>query len=139
MAGRALNLVDAARALGVAERSLRRWITEGAPTVRRGRRGRGGGTLLDVEAVSAWRAASQGAAGRPVDDADQLRAVLAALPQAIAATIDEQFQDASGPHKRALAAEFAALGYRICFLLEDLGGPPVVELPALERLRAIVK
>ncbi len=136
MSSPAANLAEAAAALGVTERSVRRWIAEGAPTVCRGRRGRGGGTLLDIKAIEAWRA-SQGAVGRPGADADQLRAVLAGLPQAIAAMIAEQFRDASGPHKRALASEFAALGYRLCFLIEDAGGPPVAKLPALEQLRGI--
>lgn len=134
----ALNLVDAARALGVAPVTLRRMIAAGAPVARPGRRGRGGEALLDPAAVKAWQA-SRGATRDQAGEADALRAALSRLPQRIAALADAQFQDAEGPHKRQLAGEIAAFAYRVLFALEDVAGIPTVELDELERLRKVAR
>lgn len=46
---------EAAAALDIHPATLRRWIDAGAPVARRGGRGRGKRTLIDVPAVQAWR------------------------------------------------------------------------------------
>ena len=51
----AVTLPVAARELGVSVPALRREIARGAPVARRGGRGRGRATLVDVAAVRAWR------------------------------------------------------------------------------------
>lgn len=64
----------AARVLGVPVGTVRRWIRDGAPVARRGRRGRGHAVLVDPEAVTRWReAVEQG----------ECAAVLAELEHAI--------------------------------------------------------
>ncbi len=53
--------------------TVRRWIKQpGCPVVRRGRRGPGGGALLDLAAVAAWRGGPvSGPAGFSVDEVMQ--------------------------------------------------------------------
>jgi hypothetical protein len=54
MAG--LPIHEAARELGVSVPTLRRWVAQGAPTVRAGWVGRGNGSRVHVEAVRQWHA-----------------------------------------------------------------------------------
>src|SRR5690606_32463639 len=80
----ALPIPAAAAQLGVSTPTLKRWLRQGAPVARRGRRGRGCRTLIDPEAIRAWRRAQ---------DADhaQVEAVLRAL----AGRIPELLADAA--------------------------------------------
>lgn len=130
----ALPLPAAARALGVSERQLRRFLRDGAPVARRGGRGRGRATLIDVEAVRAWRA-------RPDD---RLRQFAGEVPELVAEAAEEAFQLVEGPQKRAAAGILAGAWYvtttrllgRLRGDLPDLQDPSAIP-PPIERLREI--
>jgi hypothetical protein len=109
----ALPLPAAAHELGVAPRTLARWLAAGAPAVRRGRRGRGGRALVDVAAVRAWRASCE-AAAHP-----DLEALAAELPELVADAVLEAFRQTEGPHKRATAGALAGAWLLIVYALLD--------------------
>ena len=62
----AISITEAARQLGKSTATVRRWIAQGAPTVALGKDGRGNGSLVDVDALRAWRT---GVAAQRGDDA----------------------------------------------------------------------
>lgn len=112
----ALPLPQAAAELRVSPRTLRRWLRQGAPTVARGRRGRGGRALVDPRAIAAWRLSCEA-----VEHAD-LEVFAAELPELVADAMLEAFREVDGPHKRAAAGVLAGAWY-------------VVTVRALDRLR----
>lgn len=121
MSRRLLPIREAAQALGVSESTLRR----GAPVARRGRRGKGGAALYDVDALQAWRDGEHGAA--PASEFLEL----------LGAVLWAQFAAMSGPHKRAIAGEFAAAWHRMHFELDDRGFTVSAQRIEIERLRLI--
>ncbi len=126
---RPVTIPEAARALGVSDSTLRRWLKAGAPVVRRGRKGRGGQTLIDVGAVQAWR----GMPGTPVGiSASQVAGL-------VAKGVEDAFRDADGPHKAAAAALMVATWYHVSArILEAMGDPdPDIIPPEVERLLQI--
>ena len=127
MTVRLLNLREAAAALGSSEASLRRWCDQGAPIARRGRRGKGGAALYDVNALKAWRDGDRG-----VEPASEFLALLGSVLWA-------QFLATSGPHKRAIASDFAAAWYRMRWELEDRGSSTGAAPIEIERLRLIAQ
>lgn len=132
-------LPEAARALGVSTPTLKRWLRQGAPVARRGRRGRGCRTLIDPEAIRAWRRAQ---------DADhaQVEAVLRALagrvPELLAEAAAEAFRLA--PDKRGAAWTACAVWQlSVAAVLDhlrecgaDVGDPDAIP-ECIERLRKI--
>jgi len=109
----ALSIPDAARALGVSPRAVRRMVERGAPVARRGGRGRGRATLIDVAALRAWQRPS----GRLVAPVVLARTIPAAIATAIAAA----YRDVDRSDKRALAGIFAASWYvASCAALDEL-------------------
>lgn len=129
-----LPIAQAARALGTSETSLRRWIKAGAPVARRGRRGRGHVTLIDVAAVEAWRAGGDDAA---------LRDLAARLPELLGDAMVEAHRLA--PDKRG-AAWMACASWQLALyaindhLAERLGELPPPQVPeSIERLRKIIE
>lgn len=135
----ALPIPAAAAALGVSVPTLKRWIGQGAPVARRGRRGRGCRTLLDPEAIRAWRQAQ---------DADhaQVEAVLRALagriPELLADAAAEAFRlapDKRGAAWTACAAWQLSLAAVLDHLREcgaDISDPDAIP-ESIERLRKI--
>lgn len=109
----ALPLLAAAGELGISEPTLRRWIARGAPVAKRGRRGRGCETLVEVAAIAAWRGA------RP----DELRALAGEIPELVSDACWEAFLLVEGPHRTAAAGVLAGTWY-------------VVTTSLLDRLRA---
>ncbi|MDQ5978256.1 MAG: hypothetical protein QG602_1230 [Verrucomicrobiota bacterium] len=97
----ALPLPAAAVELGISEPTLRRWLRQGAPVTRQGRRGRGRVALVDPVAVRRWRAPGK-AAG--ID----AQVLAAELPELLAAAVWQTFVTITGPHKRPCAGELAA-------------------------------
>lgn len=97
-------LPAAAAELGITSRTLRRWISEGAPVSRRGQRGRGCVTLVDPAAISAWRS------GTRAPDA-ALRAFAARIPEILADAAMQTFMAVQGAHKRPSADVLAAAWY----------------------------
>lgn len=111
-------------------------IADGAPVVRRGRRGRGGcTTLVDVAQLTAWRC-------RISDERDAVLEALADdVPQIIAAAVHAAFADLDAPWKRSAAGLLAGVGYRVIVAVLDRvrkDAPNVPELaelpPEIERL-----
>lgn len=109
--------------------TLRRWLRKGAPQVRRGRRGRGGGALLDVAAIRAWR-------NRTAVQASSIsaRALAAEIPELLAGAAMESFHAVTAPQKRAIAGVLAAAWYVSACALRDrlaLLDPTIPEIDAL--------
>jgi len=125
---RLLALREAAAALDTSEASIRRWVDQGAPIARRGRRGKGGAALYDVDALKAWRGGDRGTATPDCDFLELLGAVLWA-----------QFLATSGPHKRAIASDLAAAWHRMRWELEDRGSSAGAAPIEVERLRLIAQ
>lgn len=94
-----LPINDAALRLGVHRRTLTSWIEHGAPVVRQGRPGRGKPTLVDPDAVRAWR-------GQPAAPAAPGPS-LAELGTALAWALDEVFELSSRRDRQALARDLA--------------------------------
>jgi hypothetical protein len=109
----AVPLPVAARVLGIAPRTLTRWLAAGAPAARPGRRGRGGRALVDPAAISAWRAGS--AATAPLE----LTVFAAEVPNIVAAAVLEAYRRIEGPHKRATAGALAGTWYVVTIALLD--------------------
>ena len=55
-----VTISEAAKALGVTASTVRRWIQHGAPTECPGKEGRGHGALVNLQALSLWRASRLG-------------------------------------------------------------------------------
>jgi hypothetical protein len=133
-----VHVTAAAHSLGISVPTLRRWLRQGAPQARRGRRGRGGDALVDPAAVRAWRASCA-----VVEHAD-LEVLAGELPELVGRAVAEAFAAVEGPHKRAAAGVLAGAWYVVTTKLLDrlrrdvprLRDPDVV--PAqIDHLRAI--
>lgn len=97
---------EIAAQFNVSPRTVLRWIEGGCPTVRRGRKGNGGGFVLDADQVKAWRQ-SRGA--------DSTAATLEAaslVPELLADAVEQAARDATGPHKLALHGALAEAWHR---------------------------
>jgi phage terminase Nu1 subunit (DNA packaging protein) len=57
------SVAEAARFFQVDQATVRRWICQGCPVVRKGRRGPGHGARLNLPVVAAWRGRANGPAG----------------------------------------------------------------------------
>lgn len=124
-------IADAALALGVSESTVRRWIAAGAPVARRGGRGRGNATLVDLDAMAAWLT--------ECDAETALVAFAGRVPELVAQAMDEAFRMIEGPHKRALAEPLVVAWYLACAAVMEAAGTDAPEaLPeVIERLRKI--
>ena len=128
-------LPEAARALGVSTSTLRRWVRDGAPVARRGRRGRGCRALVDPVAVQAWREGERG------DADDALRELAGRVPEMVGDAMAEAHRLA--PDKRgaawvAVAAWQLTIGAIFDHLAEQIDDLPEPEVPEqIERLRKI--
>jgi hypothetical protein len=136
--GHGLPLSDAARVLGVAPSTLRRWVREGAPVLRRGRRGRGHSLLLDPGAVQQWRGAGE------------LQAFVATLaseiPHLLADAMADAHRQVEGADKRRAAGLMAASWYRCATAVLDRlreqqdDVPELTQIPEpIERLQKIAR
>jgi excisionase family DNA binding protein len=116
-----LPVREAADALGVGNSTLRRWIASGAPVARMGRRGRGTPTLIDLDAMRAWR--RQNGVG------DALRAFAGRIPELVAAAIYEAHRHCGGPHKRAVIAELPGVWDSVTAALLEALREQIPDLP----------
>jgi hypothetical protein len=139
---RADNLlpIDAAAvALGVNVATVRRWLRVGAPQAVRGKRGRGGAALLDLSAITAWRACRNGTSSPTA----ALEAFAAQMPEVLAGAIWRVFllcQD-KPLDRRTLPGALAAAWYATATALRDriaIAAPSVPEIsvtpPPIEQL-----
>lgn len=101
---------------------MRRWIGDGAPVARRGGRGRGRSTLVDVAALSAWRSGH----------AEDYPHILAGeVSEIVAAAMYEAFVAIEGPHKRAAAGVLAGAWYLATSALLDRLRQDATDVPEL--------
>lgn len=133
-----MTVAEAADRLGVRPGTIRRLIRCGAPVVRRGRRGRGCSTLIDVGALAGWIAAS------PCDAV--ILSIASELPQALAEDAEQALLRADGISKNRLAGILAAHWYmNATTVLDHLrercpAVPDVRSIPEpIERLRKIAR
>ena len=124
-------------ALEVSSSTLKRMVKDGAPQARKGRAGRGGGALFDLDAIRAWQ--------RTEKMEDALRVFAAELPELVAAACEDAFKLVDGAHKRPSADLLAGVWYCVTFdLLEHIGkhvpvgGIKTVPEP-IKRLRQIAR
>ncbi|MGK2926494.1 MAG: hypothetical protein ACSLE2_12835 [Lysobacterales bacterium] len=137
-----VRVPEAATALGVHPATLRRWLRAGAPQARRGRRGRGGGALVDLAALRAWRVGRREPCEAGVARAD-LVILAGELPEMMATAVHDAWRNTSGPWKRELAGVMAGAWFEATSALLDrlrADCPAVPELQAIperiEYLRA---
>ncbi len=118
---RALPLAGAAAELGIAESTLRDWIRRGAPAARPKQRGRGHRTLVDPEAIRAWRALQGATAAiEPQALAAQLLVIAARAPDRMGDAVLAQHREMRGPDKKRLAAALAIAGQACIDVVLDL-------------------
>ncbi len=144
----ALTIEQAAAALDLPPSTVRYWIDRrGCPTVRRGGRGRGRATLVDVAAVRRWMAGRDQptAPTAPTSEHDLALMYAAELPDLLARTVYAAYCRIDSPHKRQLAASVAVAWYetasqeldRLRQQHPDI--PHVTSLPkAINKLKSIV-
>lgn len=130
-----LPLADAARELGVAPVTLKRWRKLGCPCVP-GKRGRGHVTMYDVDAIRTWRAAH----GREA----ALLEIATAAPGVLADATLDAFKQIDAPDKRRQAGLLAGTWYVLTTAMLDHLRTTCAEVPELagvpepvERLRKI--
>ncbi|MGO2009952.1 hypothetical protein [Vreelandella alkaliphila] len=128
--GSVVTIPEAARAYGASDSTVRRWIASGCPVERRGGRGRGHSTLLNIDAVNGWLNSCDG------DSGDALAEFYGRVPELVASAVWQTFLAMEGPHKRACAGTLAFGWYQVCAALADeLGTEPPTTRPAtIERL-----
>ena len=135
MADAAVTIAQAAHELGRSARQLEAYLAAGAPVARRGRRGRGCATLVDVAEVRAWLAARDSTNGQ-----QQLSALAGAVPEIVADAIYAAFVGTEGPHKRAFAGTLASAWYRVtCALRERIGVGVPEPSSTPEKIAALVR
>jgi hypothetical protein len=124
----AIPLSQAAEALNVSTSTLDRWIRSGAPVSRRGGRGRGRCTLVDPQAIQAWR-------GLPAaTDNTALRVFADQIPEIVAGAAFTAFMETTGPHKRAAAGVLAGTWFLVVTALHDHMRKQGVEIPEVKAL-----
>jgi hypothetical protein len=133
----ACTIEAAAATLGERPATLRRWVRDhGAPVVVRGRKGRGGSTLVDVDSIAVWRTAQT--AQR------ELMSIASDVPGLIADAVYAAFAEIDSPRKREFAGVLPAVWYRAATIvldrmrLEAPEIPDVRDIPSkITRLRCI--
>lgn len=141
----AVKLADAAAELGLPVSTLQFWISrKGCPVARRGRRGRGGATMVDPVAVRAWLAGRDQPTA-PTTEHDVMLAYAERLPDLLAEAMFAAYCAVESPAKRQLAGTVAVAWYqaingeldRLRDLWPDV--PHVTTVPeAINKLKLIV-
>lgn len=121
-----VKIAAAASELDVSVRTVRRYLEDGAPVALRGR-GRGRNTLVDVQAIEAWRRNKNGTAA----PSDALRVFAAELPEIAASAIAEAFRQIDG-NKCASAGVLAAAWFLVTSALLDRVRRDCPDLPELD-------
>lgn len=136
-----LPLADAARELGVAPVTLRRWARRGCPH-QPGQRGRGGAALFNVGAVRDWLATSAEAGSAAGRRALALE-LSSQLPELMAEATRAAWCQMEGTDKRRMAGVAARAWYACTtaaldrLLAEDASIPDPHEPRAIRYLRQI--
>lgn len=140
-----MTIGQAADSLDLPVSTLRFWIDRrGCPTVRRGGRGRGNATLVDVAAVRHWLA-GRDQPTPPTTEHDVMLAYAERLPDLLADAMYRAWCDVDAPLKRQLAASVAVAWYQATSAeLDRLRErhpdiPHITSLPeAINKLKSIV-
>lgn len=106
-----LPLEQTCAALDISPPTLQRWIRQGAPQAKPGRRGRGGMALFDPAAIAAWRRREGGG--------DALTVLAGELSEIVADAVYLSFRLADGSHKRPSADMMAATWYVVTSAILD--------------------
>lgn len=122
----AVPISEAAIELEVPPGTLRRWVREGLPVVRRGRPGRGHSTLIDVNAARAWRDGE--------NCEDMVVTLAAEIPELMASAIWDVHKLSNGPHHGQVANALAAAWYSATTKLLDRLKDDAPEVPEIETL-----
>jgi hypothetical protein len=129
-AAHALATVDeSARHFGVSVRAFRAWLEAGAPQAARGRRGRGGAALFDLQAVAAWRETKREEAAAA---ATLMRLLAADIPEILELVIVAAHRSIEGPHKAAMGPLLAGLWYAGASALRDRIASDVPGIPEIK-------
>lgn len=141
----AMTIEQAAAELDLPPSTLQFWISrKGCPVARRGRRGRGGATMVDPAAVRRWMA-SRDQPTAPTTERDLALAYAARLPDLLAEAMYRAWCEVDSPAKPALAVQVARAWYlatsgeldRLRDLWPDV--PHVTTVPdAINKLKLIV-
>lgn len=102
------TVAQAAKHFGVDPATVRRWASQGCPTVRKGRRGPGHGAQLDLDAVATWRGRAGGSVGLTPHEALQRIAV------ALQETITKDHVDIRAGISREDAAAVLIVAFERC-------------------------
>jgi hypothetical protein len=115
--GKPATIAECALELRLSRRQLQRYIADGAPQLRKGRRGRGGEALLDAAAIVGWLAVQ----ARTADGQALLRVLASEVPELVAVQLHRQFVNSAGPHKKAVGRELQLIwGLLTAALLERI-------------------
>ena len=106
-----LPLEQTCAQLDISPATLQRWIRQGAPQAKRGRRGRGGMALFDPAAIAAWRRREGGG--------DALTVLAGEVSEIVADAVYLSFRLADGAHKRPSADMMAATWYTVTTAILD--------------------
>lgn len=144
--GDVVDLKQAAVALGLPESTLQFWVAhKGCPTVRRGGKGRGNSTMVDVGAVRRWQAGRDQPTAKPTTEHDLALMYAERLPDLLAQAMVAAYCAVDSPAKPALALQVARAWYeatsgeldRLRDLWPDV--PHVTTVPdAINKLKLIV-
>ena len=116
-----VTLSACAAELGLTVRQLRYAVRQGAPVVRHGHKGRGGGALLDPVAISHWMEA-RGEYSAEIVRRRQARETIQTLAESLVAT----FRATQGPHKLVVGrANVLTFQHTASSILAALGLPPL--------------
>lgn len=138
-----LPIDAAARELGVAPVTLRRWARRGCPH-QPGQRGRGGAALFDPEAIRAWLATSAEAGSAAGRRALALE-LSSQLPELMAEAVRAAWCQTDGPDKPRMAGAAALAWYAAALAVaerlrdEDDRVPDPHQPAAIRYLRQIAR
>lgn len=143
-----LTIEQAAAELGLPPTTLQFWVAHKCcPVARRGGRGRGNATLVDVAAVRRWQADRDQPAtnAQPTTEHDLALAYARRLPDLLADAMYNAWRETDGPAKRQLAASLACAWYEIAsqeldrLRVRHPDIPHIASLPeAIVKLKSIV-
>jgi hypothetical protein len=145
-----LPLEAAAAALGIGVSTLSLYVTQDAPVAVRGRRGRGGAALFDIDAVRAWIDQRKNAAPRSQvaltggTRTETLQQLAIDVERIVGAVAWRRYRATPRDEQRRAAETLAAAGFETVLLLRerieaDAGELTPLNVGAVARLQQLRK